>query len=198
MNNNSTLLKSEEIGQDFLDRFLLPYKVDCRYLKAAQFYPDVSNFNTNQSDRVGSGYLCGDFSIPDSCYIQDTGHFNAVEFNICYNQLMYVMLAYLIQNKLLNLHDWDLDIYQRCQLSDCLIVNLSSTFKKPINAKNFQGQVAIDKCSKRGNLILLKTQCAFYDRKEGRSEGNVTLAILNGSSASSSETGHDTRALVNG
>jgi Condensation domain len=41
MNNNSTLLKSEEIGQDFLDRFLLPYKVDCRYLKAAQFYPSA-------------------------------------------------------------------------------------------------------------------------------------------------------------
>ena len=35
----------------------------------------------------------GRFSIPDSCYIDDTGHFNAVEFNICFNQLAYVPSA---------------------------------------------------------------------------------------------------------
>ena len=35
----------------------------------------------------------GRFSIPESCYIDSTGHFNAVEFNICYNQLAYVLFA---------------------------------------------------------------------------------------------------------
>jgi hypothetical protein len=32
-------------------------------------------------------------AIPESCYIDDTGHFNAVEFNICFNQLAYVLFG---------------------------------------------------------------------------------------------------------
>ncbi|MEO1375818.1 MAG: FcoT family thioesterase, partial [Cyanobacteria bacterium J06635_10] len=51
-----------------------------------------------------------DFSIPESCYIDDTGHFNSVEFNICYNQLFYIIIAYLIKNQLLEvMKDWNLE-----------------------------------------------------------------------------------------
>ncbi|MEO1375819.1 MAG: FcoT family thioesterase [Cyanobacteria bacterium J06635_10] len=75
--------------------------------------------------------------------------------------------------------DWNLETYKCRQLSDFLIVKFSSTFKKPINSNNFQGVLSINKVSARGNLIMLKTSCAFYDDNDGWSEGDVTIAILN-------------------
>ena len=53
---------------------------------------------TDQKLIVGKGR----FSIPESCYIDDTGHFNAVEFNICYNQLAYVLFAGVIDAGLMH------------------------------------------------------------------------------------------------
>lgn len=161
------------VSPELIERFLAPYKENCRYLKRAQ----IQFSETNQTRDTWS--IGGDFAIPESCYIDDTGHFNSVEFNICYNQLFYIAIAYAIQNKLLKaLDDWDLDTFKRRQLSDFLIVKFFSTFKQPIDSDSFQGTLSIERCSVRSNLILLKTSCAFYDQK-GRSEGEVTIAILN-------------------
>ena len=165
--------KVDDINQNLLNRFIEPYKEHCKYLRKAQFqYP--------KSPDRGRWFVQGEFSIPESCYIADTGHFNAVEFNICFNQICYVAVAYLIQNNLAEaMEGWDLETYKRRQLSDCLIVKYSSAFKKPIDSRNFQGTLSINKCTARGSLIMMKTSCAFYDRHEGWAEGEVTIAILN-------------------
>jgi hypothetical protein len=164
--------KVEEVSQDLLNIFLDPYKDDCRYLRKAQ----VQYLDSKQAEFES---IKGEFSIPESCYISDTGHFNSVEFNICYNQLFYIMVAYLLQNKLLAvMKDWDLEIYKRYQLSNFLIVKFSSIFRKQINSQHFQGTLSINKSSSRRNLIILKTVCAFYDSNDGWSEGDVTIAII--------------------
>lgn len=177
--------RTEQISQVLLDRFLAPYKEDCRYLKRAEFqYLDgaVDRPATEQS-----WLISGDFAIPESCYIDDTGHFNSVEFNICYNQLFYIMIAYLVEHRLLKvMSDWDLEVFKRRQLSDFLITNFSSKFKQPINSDSFQGELSIDRCFARRDLILLKTSCAFFDQN-GRAEGEVTIAILNKQSSRSLE-----------
>ena len=167
-------IQVDDINQSLLNRFIEPYKEHCKYLQKAQFqYPELADH--------GRWFVQGEFSIPESCYIDDTGHFNAVEFNICFNQICYVAIAYLIQNNVAEaMQGWDLETYKRRQLSDFLIVKFSSAFKKPINARNFQGTLSINKCSARGNLIMMKTSCAFYDNHEGWAEGDVTIAILNG------------------
>ncbi len=181
MNINDEFTKVEEVSQDLLRIFLEPYKDDCKYLKKAQFqYLDSKvapeKFNSENKNLLS---IKGEFSIPVSCYIADTGHFNSVEFNICYNQLFYVMIAYAVEHKLLTvMKDWDLAIYKRRQLSNFLIVKFSSTFRKQINSHQFQGTLSINKSSERGNLIILKTSCAFYDSNDGWSEGDVTIAIL--------------------
>lgn len=184
MNINQTFSKVEEVNQELLDVFLSPYKENCRYLKKAEFrYP--FNDAPSKSDKKGQGLwlIEGEFAITESCYIADTGHFNSVEFNICYNQLFYITIAYLVQHKLLKeMSDWDLEIYKRRQLSDFLIVKFSSTFRQPINSNSFQGMLSINKCSIRGNLLLIKTSCAFYDNR-GWSEGDVTIAIVNDKSS---------------
>ncbi|GAB1537958.1 fatty acyl CoA thioesterase FcoT [Scytonema sp. NUACC21] len=174
--------KIDEVNQNLLEIFLEPYKQDCKYLKKAQFqYLETNNLlDRSKSSHQNSWSIKADFSIPESCYIADTGHFNSVEFNICYNQLFYVMIAYLLEKKLLDvMKDWNLETYKRRQLSDFLIVKFSSIFKKPINSNNFQGILSINKYSARGDLIMLKTSCTFFDRNDGWSEGDVTIAILN-------------------
>lgn len=173
MDVNQKFSRVEEIDKELLEVFLAPYKADCQYLKRALFYyplEDTSNENL--------GFIKGDFEIIDSCYIDDTGHFNSVEFNICYNQIFYILIAYLVKNRLLpEMGDWDLEMYKRRQLSDFLITKFSSTFRKPVNSNAFQGMLSINKCAARGGLINVKTSCAFYD-ENGWSEGDVTVYIV--------------------
>ena len=187
MNTQQTFSTVEEVSQELLATFLSPYKENCRYLKRARFQHPVGATGHEQSWRIN-----GDFAIPESCYIDDTGHFNSVEFNICYNQLFYIMIAHLVQHKLLAaMNDWDLTTFKRRQLSDFLIVKFSSTFKQPMNSDCFQGTLSINRCSARSNLILLKTSCAFSDHQDGsggESEGEVTIAILNGASSRALES----------
>jgi hypothetical protein len=191
MNINQSYSRVEEVSSGLLERFLAPYKENCRYLKRAYFLDNLSDSasdNLPQKSDLGNAWLIkGEFAIPESCYIDDTGHFNSVEFNICYNQLFYIAIAYLVQHQLLKeMSDWDLETYQRRQLRDFLIVKFSSAFKQPIDSDAFEGILSINKCAKRGNLIWLKTSCAFYDR-QGRSEGEVTIAVLNEESSESTD-----------
>ncbi len=193
MNINQEYIKVDDVNQDLLDTFLKPYKESCKYLKKAQFqYPIQSDLiDKNKSDVRSLWFIKADFSISESCYIDDTGHFNSVEFNICYNQLFYIIIAYLVQNDLLEvMKNWSLETYEFRHLSDFLIVKFSSAFKKPINSNHFQGALSINKVSARGDLIMLKTSCAFYDDNGGWSEGDVTIAILNSENEKTINNGH--------
>jgi hypothetical protein len=181
MNIQSSTTEKSAIDQAFLDQVLLPYKADCRYLKQARILP-LDQSELAERSRLHEPALWriqGDFTIPASCYIDDTGHFNSVEFNICYNQLFYTLIAHLVQQNLIDvMRDWDFATFKRRQLSDFLITKFFSTFRRQINSDAFQGELSINKCSSRNQLILLKTTCAFYDR-QGFSEGEVAIAVLN-------------------
>ena len=182
---NSLIGEVDEIDQNLLDTFLEPYKENCRYLQSAKFiYPQSTSSDDHQQQLPmrdqGIWHATGNFCIPESCYIVDTGHFNAVEFNICYNQLFYIAIAYLIKNRLIEImQDWDLEIYQQRQLSDFLIARYSATFKKTINAKNFRGNLAFKKYSTRRGLIILNTEIAFHDQHGGTAQGKVTICVPN-------------------
>ncbi len=91
MEINNKLARINEVNRDLLKLFLEPYKEDCKYLKKAYF-----NSNESRKEDRNLGFIKGEFAIPYSCYIDDTGHFNSVEFNICYNQLFYILIAYSI------------------------------------------------------------------------------------------------------
>ncbi|GAB1544103.1 FcoT family thioesterase [Scytonema sp. NUACC21] len=182
MDINQRFIKEDDVDIDLLNSILLPYKDDCKYLKKAKFqYLEPKKLvSISERNHQGLWFTKGYFSIPESCYIADTGHFNAVEYNICYNQLGYTMVAHLLENKLLKgMESWNIATYKERQLPDFLIVKFSSTFKKPINSSLFQGTFSIYKYSVRDKLIMLKTECAFYDNNGGWAEGDATVAILN-------------------
>lgn len=164
-----------------LKRILIPYKENCHYLQNASVEYQSADF-ANQKESKHSALLVakGKFSIVQSCYIVDTGHFNAVEFNICYNQLAYYLLAECVQHQLLDkFKTWDIQTYIRRQLSDILIVRFSSTFQKPICSAAFNGYVEIIRAFTRKNAFFIQTTCGFNDNDGGSATGSVLFVILN-------------------
>lgn len=162
--------------RELLSLVLRPYRVHCQYLKTAVLEVAQSQMPT----------VSADLEIGESCYIDDTGHFNAVEFNICYNQLAYYLIAKSVQEGLLPaLRGWTLDDFWRAQLPDILITDFSSRFKRKMRGKRFFGSVSLadvvslDKSAWWKPLIVLHTSCRFWDELGGLSVGKVTIAITN-------------------
>lgn len=153
---------------------LRAYKPHCQYLKQATLSPD--------GDLASGQFLASEasFNIPESCYIDDTGHFNSVEFNICYNQLMYYTIAKSVKEKASSFFDsWTLDQFWQKQLPDILIVDFKSKFKRPINPRAFHGSMEFTKACHGPGFLHMTTQCRFWDDSSGFSEGAVNLAIIN-------------------
>ncbi|MFN0204705.1 MAG: FcoT family thioesterase [Planctomycetota bacterium] len=177
------------VEPSLLKAVLQPYKTHCRYLKNAEveaftILPDAANTTTSGQQPLVRAK--GNFEIPESWYIDETGHFNSIEFNLCYNQLVYVLIGQCIVSKLIpELARMTYEEYRRRQLPDVLIVKFSSTFRKAMDSKQFKGNVYIDRVSDRGKMLLLKTRCDFFDESGGCSDGEVTLAIVNDSHRSS-------------
>ncbi len=162
----------EDIEKGFMDKVLQPYFTHSRYLTKARF---------QQSDNFDPQSLImnGEFTIPESCYIDDTGHFNAVEYNICFNQICYVHLAHCIKHSLIpELSEYDMDTFWEKQLPNVLIAKLTSSYQSQLNARHFYGTYGISAIKKTSSCTFVKTYCRFHDDGNGRSKGEVTLAIL--------------------
>ena len=165
--------KSIEADRSILEYALAPYKSGCKYLKSATM--EVSG---NEGEPGWTVAARGKFSIPESFYIEDTGHFNAVEFNICFNQLFYFLVAACIHRRLLNsLSHWTIEDFERLQLPNYLIMTLSSRFRKQMQSNHFEGVLAVKKTMKRKGRIFIKTTCSFSDG-QGENDGEVLIGIL--------------------
>src|SRR5882757_9200074 len=63
----------------FTAEILKPYRAHAKYLKSAEItqFSERAVQDSTSDESLVTGI--GRFSIPESCYIDDTGHFNAVE-----------------------------------------------------------------------------------------------------------------------
>lgn len=167
-------LRRREVDGELLASVLAPYKDGCRYLRSA-----VVEVPREPSPNAPRAVIRGRLAIPESCYIDDTGHFNSVEFNLCYNQLVYVLMAQVIVDGLLPAFGrWTLPEYLERQLPDVLIHDFSSKFHRPMRVDDFEGTVSITDATPRGRFTLVHTTCEFRDDAGGHSHGGVTLAIV--------------------
>ncbi len=170
--------KSLEVPDDLLQSILTPYRKECTYLK--KMWIDFYGEPDTEAGGVGEEIVgrC-QFSIAESFYISDTGHFNAVEFNLCYNQVAYVYLAYCCDRKLIPpMSSVDLAYYRKQQLGGILITKFSSSFHSQMKAASFWGEFSVPKTVEKKRLWLLDTHIRYWDEGEGRSEGDVLLAFL--------------------
>lgn len=172
-NTEAQLIQFDD-DPELLKRVMSPYKNQCQYLKETSLI--------SEGEIADGEYLTGKatFSIPESCYIDDTGHFNAVEFNICYNQLMYYTIAKAVKEQAAQMFTtWDMEAYWRRQLPDILIVDFKSSFKRPLNSKRFYGQIEFVSSRSIKRFQYINTLIRFTDDEKGHCEGAVKLAIIN-------------------
>lgn len=181
---SSTVVSQSDLAQwghdpELLGAVMTPYRAHCRYLVRADV---VAVGDLTTGERVT---MRCDFEIPESCYIDDTGHFNAVEFNICYNQMLYYVVAKLIkESRTAPFDGWTLDDFWRRQLSQFLIADFHSTFRRSIRGRQLSGEIALTKAVQRGNtgtwnsLLLLYSECSFWDDGGPASSGRVKVVVL--------------------
>ncbi|MFG2375236.1 FcoT family thioesterase [Streptomyces sp. NPDC048504] len=168
--------RSYPTDEELLTRVLVPYKAHCKYLKSALV-----------TAGAGAGLASArcEFAIPESCYIDDTGHLNSVEVNIAYNQMMYYLVAKSVREGLLSgFETWTLDDFWRHQLPDILIARFAGTFRRPVNPRSFQGELAFRSVTRRAPggaspFLHAETSYRYWDADGGRSDGEATLAFVN-------------------
>ncbi|RNE50023.1 FcoT family thioesterase [Corynebacterium alimapuense] len=154
-----------------LNQCLDPYRAkDAIYLQELEFTHSEAGISSR-----------GSFGIDESCYIDDTGHFNAAEFIMCYNQLMYATIAVAVNyGGTDEFAGWNLQDYWDRQLPNVLIQEFWSRYSRPISARRFQGEFTIDQVDRsrldRG-ILKLSTSVSFHDEAGGRARGTVLLAL---------------------
>lgn len=166
------------VSAPLLARVLEPYRQDCRYLLSAQLQsPRRAPAAISPEPLVALEATC---HIPSSCYIDDTGHFNAVELNITYNQLLYTALAIACRDQLVPHLSWDLPAFYEHQLPDVLILDYHATFTRPLDPRAFSARFeilkAIPKPHKR--MLLIETHCKALCDTGGQAETAVVVALL--------------------
>ncbi|MFG2337331.1 FcoT family thioesterase [Streptomyces yangpuensis] len=172
---------------ELLARVLRPYREHCQYLKSCEV-----TGGTGDGDGGADGPLTArcTFEIPESCYIDDTGHFNSVEFNICYNQMLYYVIAKSVQDGLLeSFAHWSMEDYWQRQLADFLITDFRSTFKRAMRGRHFSGEIQIldvvewEGSDIREPLLVVHTACRYWDASGGNCHGEVKIAITHPTTA---------------
>lgn len=171
---------SRPVAEDFLARILGPYKDRCRYLQRASYAladPGAPRDIARPSPLIAAH---GAFRIEESSYIADTGHLNAVDLNICYNQLAYLLLGLCIRERASPaVAHLTLDDYYARQLPDVLIHDIASSFKRSISPASFEGEVSILEALNTERFVYFKTGGRFWDEGGGLAKARMSLAILN-------------------
>ena len=161
------------IEENLLVQVLEPYAYKgCRYVLDASY---------KATDDSVIAY--GNFSIDEPAYIRSTGHFNAVELVMCFNQLTYsAFAAAVLHEEIPELRGWSISDFFDLQLPSMLIKNTSSRFRRPIHAKKFSARLLCQ------NFEIMERSCRylsvpcvieFWDEFGGSATAEVELAALN-------------------
>lgn len=173
-----------KVDDEFAAEVLRPYRKNAVYLKSTE----ITQVRDKASKAEGTDQASlitaqGRFQIPESCYIDDTGHFNAVEFNICYNQLAYVAFGKCIEAGVFHQlrHDKhaipSMPAFKHHQLKSMMIVSIESRYYKQLDSRDFTAELRLDKLSAVGDAWFLFTSITFSDRDGVKAKGSVVLAF---------------------
>lgn len=161
------------IPEDLLSKVLEPYSYKgCRYLVDADY---------GIADDVVVAHAS--FGIDESVYIRSTGHFNAVELVLCFNQLTYSAFAQGCVNEEIDAFlGWSIDDYCRNQLAGMLIKSTSSRFKRQIDARRFSARLRAHDfhiVERTWRYLQFQSVVEFWDEDGGSATGEFEIAVLN-------------------
>lgn len=174
----------------FINRVLAPYRPHARYLQGARITAFCDPAGPSGAPAGPLVEIEGRFSVTENCYMNETRCFNAVEFNICYNQLAYVLFGQCIFKGLFNRQDaaWygkvnlSFSKYLKHELFSLSIVQVEGAFVKPLNCNDFTATLAVQRILWAGQTATVHTHIAFSDASGIKSHGKVLLSfrLLNG------------------
>ncbi|HVH44706.1 MAG TPA: FcoT family thioesterase [Labilithrix sp.] len=162
------------VSKEVLDTALVCYRDNCKYLKncSIEYIPIGGGVSPDVSE--GSIVAEGDCGLEESCYIDSTGHFNAVEFQIACNQIMYTMFAEVVRRRLVrSFLPLDLDGYWERRLPNVLITNVNSVFRRVINPRKFRARHQLDRSYLIGERAFWESRISYTDDEDGLAEGTV-------------------------
>lgn len=159
------------MDEALLARVLAPYLDGCRYVRSASYF----GAHPAGDHLAAVEARC---AIGASCYIEETGHFNAVEANICFNQLFYLFAAQaVIRGDMDGLKGLTLEGWLPRQLPDVLILDYQFHFRRVIDRRSFRGSLAVEQTWAKSHLDFFQTSARFEDDAGGLALGRVRLAI---------------------
>lgn len=158
------------ITEEIINKALVTYIAkDTRYLKHTQIY---------KTDNIIK--LSADFSIKESCYLfPSSGHFNAVEALMCFNQMFYVALLDCIDRKMLSFYNHitpdDFNQHRR----KVYILELEKVrFKRQIDNNSFHGKLELKPIHKIGDKIYIDCHLGFGNDIECKNfDGNIKVFL---------------------
>ncbi|WP_228003152.1 FcoT family thioesterase [Nocardia australiensis] len=165
---------SLEVAHDtnLLADVLQPYRPDARYLR-------------QMTHRFDGEKIRGDaeLAIEGSCYIDDTGHLNAVDALISYNQMAYLTIATLIRHSIGPVFsEWSMAEFRRRHLPDMVITDSRFTFKRPIDSRRFRAELIFDSIETyrvgSQQRIALTTSVDFGNDTLDGCRGEVRVVIV--------------------
>ncbi len=121
----------------------------------------------------------GKFLIKQSAYLNlgvSSGHLNAIDALICYNQLAYVSIANAIKyKKIPKFSNISFEYFEKSMLQGVMYKLDTVVFRKPINtASDFYGRIVISDIKRFKNTYFLNTS---YDFENGKATANVNIAM---------------------
>jgi hypothetical protein len=163
-----------------LAEVMVPYRLHCQYLTncTLEYAPVGPGVSADVSE--ASIAAEGDCTVGESCYIDSTGHFNAVEFQICCNQIMYAMFAECVAHRLVrSFLGLNLEQYWERRLPNVLITNVNSVFRRPINPRAFRVRHQLDRSYLMRDRAFWESRILYTDDDGGHAEGTVvgTMAL---------------------
>jgi len=173
------------VPDDIRQRVLKPYLPVSRYVTSAQFErPRVAVLPASNRPETWLR-LDAECAIKDPCYIESTGHFNAVELNITYNQMIYLCLAEISRLGAVPKPLWSLEDFFQAQLPNVLITDYQAQFRRQMNSARYSSWLMIEsfEVKPRRNLALLKTRCAASNDGNDANEARVNIALVDWPSA---------------
>jgi hypothetical protein len=167
-----------DVSPELLSRVLIPYRDNCKYLKRCSMEYRPVGDGVTEEESVASVVATADLAIGESCYIDSTGHFNAVEFQICANQIMYVMGAETARLQLVRSGaSLDLAGYYERQLPNVLITNVTAAFRKLMNPRRFHGRIQLDRAYSLRDRVFWEATVTYYDDEGGLADGNIVITV---------------------
>lgn len=173
-------LQREDLQPDLLARVLDPYLPGRRYLQSAavEWAPGARLPPAAGGDLARA---LGRFEAGPAWYIADTGHFNSIEFNLCFNQLGYALLAWCVgapDGPVEALRAMSREHYFAHQLSGVLIGAITMRFHKPMRSESFAGGVSIASATRGSRAIRVQMRAWFGEPGAPCSEGDISVFLL--------------------